>query len=1653
MSFDWSKVACNDEPDADDETALWNWASVAQPSIDVPDAQLADESGANEAVVTEALAVFDESCVVESGSGLLSTGAALPPKRGRKKHILKELADIGSKCLSSDASGRSSLGLVAVLPEYASNASGPLAAKAKIVESLSLHVPASCLQMPAPRDGFMQPISFADCLLRALGLAEKDDAALDKDYMALSSCFLHGGSAFHMSSTITRAQQLNIYRGNFQKKLWRLMSSQWLFAKVFRLLLEQQVIHIFNPEARVLYVDYQTYDETPMRASIKGDVAVDTQEHGMVSSVVHQDAINMESSVWTHGLMCKVLQSKQKYVMLLKHSSGYLRLLADFHAPLQVLERNTADVTQEAVLRTNGASFYSKDFGLTVRASCTDEAPSNLRAEASIVQGRAGEWHMFHTHCEVHVTARILNKTFQGLVAEDFSSMLHVALSLRQAGALAVFRAALKDTISSKLKLLVGQLPVEAQSYKDACMALFFGEGSGTLLQKSLIQALPNGDWRNCCAVEYYMATGQEMTHADVCELLTSGICLALLGKKPTLYAASRWTGADVATDDLMRLQCVHGLLEAAYEKFASYYSKAGVAHGQEQLEAKPASLSYPGLQEWIVSHDGCSDDVAVAAASAESWPGGAAEEKRSAEDHTTDRKIALTWLRSKPMGRMIVVRLALMPIMDMMYSQLNIASESWERQQQSLCAKFLLGGSAEAREFMITMVAKGILEKKLLSKVMALLVSQELWNIVPGNDCTAALNAKAMMLLCRQAALVEDLMACPHRGFPWKLFTLLSDPARAAELASSKRCTMDAWSQAILTKCPSLQEPDLSEILLMHCQCCATSTSETEAKHASNRRLLQQRSTQTWSLQVPTASAGWMGQSMRRSSVSKMACDGVVEEKKKPQIKKVVKKLKSKRRSSKGGAFRAFVHVHAKGKPGAANFRDLSKLYWEAKRKHDESFRKIVKLGQAATAAGALKATGSSFGPKGREAARSKAKSQREATWQRASQLCSLEKARMLARDWSQHGASFASLLSESRQLMKRKTAEEKKQMASEFKQLQDWQDKVGKDCVQRALAIVPCLKKLASAITVVPGPAGCILHLSATSLEDATRVAAWASSGNHTNLSQVLETHWLELHKTILHSKCEKTTKADKSSATACLTAGTCICSGSGKQLERLRLALHKRLKGIFNDACSKKKLDGGEIVLVFKTTDAGENGPDLVDLGATDSELWLHVAAMSWSPYRAVFSKLQGVDCPTDEHAVAGRLHLKVLPNMSHVCMQIWNSASSLLKSRDCITKPAISSNPSSLAECLLCKGKQKRTKLLLCCLEVIGQFMVEHMAMQLLEPSLIWKMEVWQLETSLRPLAKLHPDVVSIERSALCSDWVDLWPEQKQTKLHSWTRKRKRGKTKEDGGEAGSSLHSEFDKLSATTCEKETEFEEEEEEEEDDVPLEQDIEEQNVFEALLSRAEQLQGGLLGIEEDIAAKTDQELGSMEESLMFGPVDASFAEAYGSAFEEFHAEASDGLGLVPEGEAPLVCETVTGLESHAEVARGPLTSATVCVRFPKGTISFYEKGNFFEAVCGNKKHGSCKLRRSCKGRIGKDGILRAGRPLGFLCQWLHASDWETKAEHWEKAFWCWTQTQRKTKRDELRLLDGGAELLSYERDVMENEPEEAECVDAYLR
>ena len=150
------------------------------------------------------------------------------------------------------------------------------------------------------------------------------------------------------------------------------------------------------------------------------------------------------------------------------------------------------------------------------------------------------------------------------------------AVKFRTGSSTSRFRACLREEIASRLTLLNGSPPPEAAEYKAKCMRAFVTHAGAVTTRMALLALLPNGEWRSH-KVEYYRSPSTGLVDAQVVlQYVSDGLFTAFASSQPHIYNRSKWTGSDLAVDDLGIFESVHRLLSTTYARFVASFLKGG---------------------------------------------------------------------------------------------------------------------------------------------------------------------------------------------------------------------------------------------------------------------------------------------------------------------------------------------------------------------------------------------------------------------------------------------------------------------------------------------------------------------------------------------------------------------------------------------------------------------------------------------------------------------------------------------------------------------------------------------------------------------------------------------------------------------------------------------------------------------------------------------------------------------------------------------------------------------------------------------------------------------------------------------------------------------------------------------------------------------
>ena len=733
-----------------------------------------------------------------------------------------------------------------------------------------------------PRHGIRPQTPVVDALIACATLAEEEPGKLDEEALVIAN-FLLGEQRVALASKRVRGESLSVDPKRLSLTTPRLASALVAMENGARLALEKCLANNARRQDLLLYLDWCSYDETPLPVTLRGGSGKDSQEGEIISgSTTKKDALALDlapKSVLTPRLstkqgLQKVLQTAQRGAIVLRLHGTVVSVFSTTICPLVVLSRTTAAAMREALLRLSGVTLAARLFQHRVRAAIVDAYSANLLAEQHMVKDRQDEWVGLVTPCEIHKTSSCHGRTFS-LLEPNIRGMIHTALALHSGGAMDRFRSCLRVEIASRFVVKHGLLPADALRYKKGLLRLFASHGSAVSVRRTLLALCPNGDWRSE-SVEFYAQEGEMQLQSRVAMLehVTVGLITALCSAQPSLYPRHRWTGADLATDSLAIFESCHRLLSTTFLRFAASFEPLPRA---QQLLALGQRLAFDRVGPDNMAHQGHlfggialadapagteqveGNDAALAADSGGAQAAGPPSESTDwAVVNATHRKIAVQWLLGRPLSTLILQRQVMEPLRHLLARQFEVAGQSWERRQQAKVAQALSQGlpGIGAREYALELAASCKEEERVFEQTVLLFEGEALWASLSPDAFTVAFRAKAFSCIARMACAVKQLLHHPHRQAPFQTFRLLSEPDIADSLLETPPCRLDAWTRSLIEHHPTLRGQEcLSKVEAVACVQ-RKDTSNIEAKHASIRRLVTAASVQTHQASMADVSA-----------------------------------------------------------------------------------------------------------------------------------------------------------------------------------------------------------------------------------------------------------------------------------------------------------------------------------------------------------------------------------------------------------------------------------------------------------------------------------------------------------------------------------------------------------------------------------------------------------------------------------------------------------------------------------------------------------------------------------------------------------------------------------------------------------------------------
>lgn len=880
------------------------------------------------------------------------------------------------------------------------------------------------------------------------------------------------------------------------------------------------------------------------------------------------------------------------------------------------------------------------------RAATSDRLAANLKAETQLVADRGERWASLQAPCDIHNLCGAQTKSLVG-VATTITKLIHLSLSLRMSGHMKRFRACLRSVVRMKLVLLPGKASAEAHEYRSFVLKLFLSGGSFAAKRRSMLWMWCSGAWRNTERVEHHVdLTGPvwARTPEYISRMITEAIVGAMASKPPSTFKRHRWTGCDLAVDEVGLLVAVHGLLRDAYIAFlvscgsklaraSAFAPAAGGDASSGDHAPRPEGAMCDGPES-----SGDEDAEAALVGDMAPFPG-----EVDAPVDITDvdwqklnreyRQGGFELLQSQPLANMLVLRTFLEPFRLLMAKYLKMSGDGWDDELQVADIKFQGAAPDSAPRLRAPLAAEGALEEEFFRLVRERMFGQRFWMHLPAEDRTVNLQNLCFVTLSRMGCSVSRMIVDHRSGFPLKLFLLLGDPSLAEDFLNIKPCLLDDFSRKFIAtykdKGPS--HPDALMTLRTVAMVWRLDIADVESRHAALRRKLK-ASPQAKRLLLEGLSATWACRTLAKRqhrSGGKGTCA--------PQKKTKQTDKKRKHRKARRSAWHAYISHESQGRP--ANFRELGESYANLSKVEKKKFEQAARL--ASDPKGKAQKHRRAFVDPLKAARAKAARSRREAQWKRArAALTDDQRLDRLIDDVVASGASAERAIAAAGQEARFEQAmvrERNRETTACLRKFRDDQAsmrttdlaKFGLEGLANEDALVPMSVANAKAFDFAPDVAA----LAERALDFAIE------SHKSSNLGAALQLDWDR--RTAVVNQTGLPTIQDPSNAERkaqkCRAVGECICTGDGR---KLRIFVARLNNLVLKPHCKPRSqnrrllVNGHLIVGMLPTPPPADRSvhfrdlekPCLVTAGVATK--WLHIGLHYLKPYAPSF---QVLSCP--------------------------------------------------------------------------------------------------------------------------------------------------------------------------------------------------------------------------------------------------------------------------------------------------------------------------------------------------------------------------------------------------------------------------------------
>ena len=1062
-----------------------------------------------------------------------------------------------------------------------------------------------------------------------------------------------------------------------------LESKVGLLANVFQWVDREDHIHFQQTMAStgatlIAFAELNRYDETPLRIRHRGpppelaDVVPGSHEpqsqpHGQgVPSLKHRSSLKVPLKAL--ATVSKVFAVESKYWMLVRIDPTTPDEEVAFYAfkstglnLLHLVDKATAPTFLTCLKQSTISSEHTEGFKFKVRATTTDQAPSNYNAEQGVMASRPG-WSSLHLPCNMHILARSFSKTF-ALLDDHITGMVNFSLSLCLAGNFQKFRQSLIDLVARRLVIVRGAVSLEAQAYRSWTLDLFCAKGRNIPVKRFLLSHFLNGDWRKKDCIEVFCPPGVQVDQESILANVTTAVLLSLSGSLFRLYPRHRWMGADTSLDQLGLCESVHGLASAAFKEVFCPTQEAEPA-------ATSSSALHPGSSLPVLEDDDAARAPRQArpqaraaqgeasfaeAAATEDDPGsfgeaGIAEE----EDMPTFQELnakrqgkAANWLATDPLPYLQGMRLCMKPLSTLMDVYLLTASEAWETQQRANLSKGLTTEEAPQRESQLMAYLSQDAERMFMADLTELLTGSD-WQHLQTSCWTRGFQAHFFRVTSRMGCLIHQLLRWPTTLFPWQLFHLLVDEqASVQRLQGLRPCLLDPFSRDFLAAFPGEQlgSAEARATLDMLAGTVATETIGVEWSHGRVSRLLKSQSQQTHTPTLSFTNAQVLCQKQRQRWGGTCAAKAQkLQENAQARGLATTKAAAPKQRRGGGGAWRAFTSMQTRGQSGRVDFASLGQQFRALQETGGQPLATAQEYGQAGTERHRL--TGQpSFGEPTRQMMRRRRRLVQSST--EVGQGTPLADELLVSTSTPGTLAlnqDLSARLTEVRRQALRAAKQKKDEQQQHLQELQRFVEEAQGPTLEKLFEKLPDLVPFANSLNVEPSSTIHVIEAVFDNEEKTRQIASWALKHTRSsNVKRVLDKSWADLNTMVVEAdQPAMPPKGPKEKR--CAALGCCVCTSAGKAVMQVRNQFLRLLKAHYprKDSGPRKLLSEGFLVVEVLPKQAtaqmsswseltqeadAEDVEDQPVFGGGGS-LFLHLGLHYFKPYRPTFQTLSFV-----------------------------------------------------------------------------------------------------------------------------------------------------------------------------------------------------------------------------------------------------------------------------------------------------------------------------------------------------------------------------------------------------------------------------------------